>query len=172
MCWDQHQQTSFPLKYFLFISINHEISAVIHLDESLLTNKQAASDRLTANCGTIGITCTLQPYAAGYNLCWMCTLTEIYSILTWSVVYIPQDFPLFIIIFLTISITASHGSTITSARCDWFQIGPNNGRYIERAPGWDTAATQAPVSSPRRCNCSHQKCGPGRIFQNSTWDRM
>jgi hypothetical protein len=41
MCWDKYHQMTFPLKNFLCISIKHEISAVVHSNESLQTNKQA-----------------------------------------------------------------------------------------------------------------------------------
>jgi hypothetical protein len=102
----------------------------------------------------------------------MCMLTVIHSLVTYSLLYIPQEFPLFVIIFLTFSTPASHGSTNTSAWCDSFWIEPNGGRFIQCAPRWDTAATQISVSLPRRCNCSHRKYGPGSTFKNSTENRM
>jgi hypothetical protein len=132
------------------------------------TNKQTSSDRLTANRGTVGITSNLQRYAAGCILSRTCKLTVIHSLVTCSLLYIPQDFPLFVIIFLTFSTTASHGSTNTSARFESIRIEPNGGRFIQCSPGRDTIATQTPVSPPRRCNCSHRKYGPGRTFKKST----
>jgi len=132
------------------------------------TNKQTSSDRLTANRGTVGITSNLERYVAGCILSRMCKLTVIHSLVTYSLLYIPQNFPLFVIIFLTFSTTASHGSTNTSARCDSIRIEPNGWRFIQCTPGRDTIAMQTPVSPPRRCNCSHQKYGPGRTFKKST----
>jgi len=117
-------------------------------------NNQSTLVWHAANCRTVGITCNLQLYAAGYLLTRTCKLTVIHSIVTSSFLYIPQDFPLFVIILLTFSTTASHGSWNTAARCDWSRSEPNNGWFIECAPGWDTAATLTPVSPPRRCNCS------------------
>jgi hypothetical protein len=132
------------------------------------TNKQTSSYRLTANRGTVGITSNLQRYAAGCILSRTCKLTVIHSLVTCSLLYIPQDFPLFVIIFLTFSTTASHGSTNTSARFESIRIEPNGGRFIQCTPGRDTIATQTPLSPPRRCNCSHRKYGPGRTFKKST----
>jgi len=135
------------------------------------THKQTSSDWLTANRGTIGITCNLQWYAAGFILSRMCKLTVIHSLVTGSLLYNSQDFPLFVIIFLTFSTTAGHGSTHTSARCDTIRIKPNDRRFIQCAPGCDTAATKTPVSPPWRCNCSHRTYGPGRTFENYSYDR-
>ena len=112
------------------------------------TNKRWSSDQLTANRGTIGITSNLQRYAAGCILSTMCKLTVIHSLVTSSLLYIPQDFPLFVIIFLTFSTTASHGSTNTPARCNSIEIEPNSRRFIQCAPGSDKTATQTPVSPP------------------------
>jgi len=168
LCWDKHHQTTFPSKNFHFVSVKHEISIVVPVNLSLRTNQQTTSDRLTANHGTIGITCNLQLYSAGYILSRTCKFTVIHSFVTCSLLYISQDFPLFVIIFLTCSTTASHGSPNTSARCDWIRIEPNDRRFIECAPGWDTAAMQTPVSSPRRCNCSHWKYGSGRTYIKRT----
>ena len=121
------------------------------------TNKQTSSDRLTANRGTVGITSNLQRYAVGCNLSRTCKLTVIHSLVTYSLLYIPQDFPLFVIILLTFSTTASHGSTNTSARCDTIRIKPNDRCFNQCAPGWDKAAMQTAVSPPQRCNCCHQQ---------------
>jgi len=132
------------------------------------TNKQTSSDRLTVNRGTVGTTSNLQRYAAGCILSRKCKLTVIHSLVTYSLLYIPQDFPLFVIIFLTLSTTASHGSTNTSARFDSIRIEPNGRRFIQCTPGRDTIATQTPVSPPQHCNRSHRKYGPGRTFKKST----
>jgi len=123
-------------------------------------SKQATSKQPAANCGTFVITCNLQLYAARYILSRMCKLTVIHFIVTCSLLYIPQDFPLFIIKFLTIYTSASHGSTNTSARCDWNRIKLNKGRFIACAPGWDTVATQTLGSLAWHCYCSHRKYDP------------
>ena len=155
ICWDTHHQASISSKNELFISIKHEISAVNHFNVSLQTNKQTTSDWLTANGGSFGITCNRQLYAAGWNLSRMSELTVIHSIVTYSLLYIAQNFPLFTIIFLTVSRAASHGSPKTSVLCDRIRIEPKDGRCIEHAPGSDTPAMQKPISPPWRCNCSH-----------------
>jgi len=167
MCWDKHIQKIFPSKNILFISFKHEISAVVHSHVFLQTNRQTTWDRLTANHGTVGITCHLELYAAGYKLSRMCNLTVIHSLVTCSLLYFPQDFPLFVIIFVTFSTPASHGATKILAQCDWIRIELNDGRFIQRAPGWDTAALQTPISPPQHCNCSQRKYNPGPTFKQS-----
>jgi len=129
--------------------------------------EQTTSDRLTANCGTIGIPWNLQLHAARFILSRKCKLTVIHSIVTCSVWYITQEFPIFVFIFLAISTTASCGSTNTSDQCDWVSIKLNNGHFIEFGPGWDTAAMQTPVCPPWCCNCSHRQYNLGQTFQTS-----
>jgi len=98
MSWDKHQQTSFPSKNDLFRSIKHEISAVVHLDVSLKTNKQHRTNLLKLSDRWN----PLQLYAAGFSLNWKCKLAVTHSILTCSSLYNLQHFPLlFVIIFLT-----------------------------------------------------------------------
>jgi len=46
MCWKKPHQTSFRWKNFLFLSIIHEISVVIHFNVSQPTNKQHRTDLL------------------------------------------------------------------------------------------------------------------------------
>jgi hypothetical protein len=155
MCWNEHHQTLFLSKNFLFVYIQHEISADLHLNVSLKTNKQTSSDWLTVPCGSVEITSNLQLYAARLNMSRTCKLTVLNSIVTCSLLYIHQNIHLFVIIFLTVPIRASHGSTNTSARCDWLQIELNNWGLNGCAPGSDTAAIQTPVSPPQPCNCSN-----------------
>jgi len=57
-------------------------------------NHQTTSDQLTAHGGTIAKPCNLQLYAVGFVLSIMCKLAVPHSIVTWSSLYIPQDFPL------------------------------------------------------------------------------
>jgi len=83
------------------------------------TNKRTSSDRVTAHHGTVEITSNLQLYAAGCIVSRTCKLTVIHSLVTCSILYIPQDFPLFVNIILAFSITASHGSINTSTPV-WF----------------------------------------------------
>ena len=168
MCWDKHHQTTFLSNNFLFISIQHEISGVVHFNACLQTNIQTTLDRLTAHRVTIRITCHSQPGAAGYILNQSYELTVIHSLMTYCSQCIPQDFPLVINSYLTGSTGSSDGSTNTSAQCDSIRIEQNNRRIIECTLGWDTAATQAPVSPPWWCYCSHQKYDPGYGFKQST----
>jgi len=180
MCWNNHHRMTFPSKNFRDISIKLEISAVIHFNVSLLTNKQPSSDRHAANCGSVGITSYLQPYIAGYILNRTCKLTVIHSLVTGSLLYIPQDFSLFVIIFLTSNTISRHGSTGTSdqcdsirmdhndvriIQCDSIRMDPHDVRFIRCAPGWNPAATQTPARTPQHCNCSHHKYGQRHTFK-------
>jgi len=94
MCWEKHHLTTFPSRNFLFITMKHEISADVHFNVSLRTILPISSDRLTENRGTVGITCNLQQYAAGYISSRLCNLRVIHFIVTCSLLYIPQYFPL------------------------------------------------------------------------------
>jgi hypothetical protein len=169
MCWDKHHQKTFPPKNFLLYLSNTTYQlALTALYTCEHSRKRRSSARLTACCGTVGITSNLQRYAARCILRRTCQLTVIHSIVTCSWLYIPQDFPLFVIIFLTFSTKASHSSTNSSARCSSIRIEPNGGRFIQCASGWDTTTTQTLVSEPRQCNCSHLKYSPGHTFKKST----
>jgi len=94
--------------------------------------KQATSDRLIANCGTVGNPCNLQPYSVGYIMSITIMLAATYSFLTWSELFSPQGFPLLlVIIFLSYSTPAHYGYTTTSPwweRIKYWQIG---GGYIK-----------------------------------------
>ena len=118
-------------------------------------NTQTPSDRRTPHCGTVGNRCILQPHATGFIFSRKCKLAVTYSILTWSRLYIPQDFPLlFIIIFLCYSTPANHGYTNTSARWEQIRIKPIDGCFIPCVTQWNTATMQTTVSTLRRCQCS------------------
>jgi hypothetical protein len=110
MCWDKHHQMTLPSKNFLCLCIKHKISAVVNFNLSLQTIEETSLDRLTANRGIVGITSIFHRYAVGCILSSTCKLTVIHSRLTGSLPYIRRNFPLFVIIFLTFSTTASHGS--------------------------------------------------------------
>jgi hypothetical protein len=166
ICEDNHHQTTLPSKIFLVVSTKHMISAVVHLNVSQPTKKQSWSDRPTRNCGTIRNSSNMERYAAECILTRTCKLTFIHSLVTCSFLYIPQDFLLFVIILLTFSTTASHGSTKTEARCESFWIELNDGCFIKCAPAWDTAAAQWPVIPPRRWNCSHQNMAQDLLSKN------
>jgi hypothetical protein len=64
----------------------------------------------------------------------MYKLTVIHSLVTRSLLYIHQDFPLFFIIFLTLSTIGNHGHTNTSVQVDSIRIQPNDWRFIQWAP--------------------------------------
>jgi hypothetical protein len=104
-----HQMVMLSIN-FLFISMKHEISATIHFNVSRQANKQLTSDGKTANHRTIGITCHLELYAAGYISSRKCKLTVSQSSLSCWVPSIPQDFPLFLIIVLIFSPIARRDS--------------------------------------------------------------
>jgi len=98
MSWDKHHQTSFPSKNDLFISLKHDISAVVHLEVSLWTNRQRRTDWLKSGHRLN----PLQLNADVFSFNWTCKLAVTHSILTCSYLYNLQHFPLlFVIIFLT-----------------------------------------------------------------------
>jgi len=133
----------------------------------LIPGNKHTSDRLIANRGMLGNPCNLQSYAAGFMLSIMNKLAATYSILTWSSLYIPQDFQLhFVIIFFSYSTPSNHGYTTTSAR--WLKIRNKqiDGRFIQYVTHSHTARTQTPVSPLWRCQWSHQKNDPGCTFEN------
>jgi len=170
MCWDKNHQTFFPLKNSLFIYIKHEISAVVHFNVSLQTNKQHRTDLLQI-VGPLesSATCSYtQP-----DKTWVECASWLLFIRLWLEAYyiFLRTFHFFVVIFLTFSTIGRHGSRNTSDRCDWIRIQPNDGRFIKPAPGWDSSSMQTTVSPPRGCNCSHRKYGPGRPFENCKWHR-
>jgi len=98
MSWDKHHQTFFLSKHDLLIFIKHEISAVVHLDVSLWTNKQRRTDWQKSRHRWH----PLKLCAAAFSLNWTCKLAITHSIMTGSSLYNLQHFPLlFVIIFLT-----------------------------------------------------------------------
>jgi len=46
MCWENHHQMTFPWKNLCFISIHHEIAAVVHFNVNLQTYKQHQTNSL------------------------------------------------------------------------------------------------------------------------------
>jgi len=58
------------------------------------------------------------------------------------------------------STAAIHGSTNSSARCEWNRIEQNEGLFIQYTTHWDATTTQTPLSSPRHYKCSHRKYNP------------
>jgi len=128
-----------------------------HTPQFVPGKKQTTLDRRTAHHETVGNPCNLQSYAAGFMLCKTYKLAATYSIQTWSSLYITQYFPLlFVIIFLTYCTQPNHGYTNTSARWQWIQSKPINGRFSHYITPWHTARTQSPVSPPQHCQWSHQ----------------
>jgi len=54
ICWDKHQQTSFPSRNFLYMSYNHAISAIVQCNLCMLTNRQHRTNlsRIVGQCKT------------------------------------------------------------------------------------------------------------------------
>jgi len=130
-------------------------------------NKQITFDLLIANRKAVEHPSYLQSYPAGSILSIMNKLAGTCYILTWSLLYIPQDFPLlFFIIFLSYSTPPNHGCTNTSARRRWIRHKPINWRFIQYITPWHSARTQTPVSPPRRWQWSHQHYDLRCTFQN------
>jgi len=135
-------------------------------------NKLTTSDWLIVSCCTVGNPCNLQPDAAGVNLGMIYNLAATFAILTWSKLYIPQDFPLlFSIIFLSNATPPNHGYTIISHRGGKIRIELNDGHFVPYITHSDTARMQTPVRSLWRCQCSHKTYEPGCTFNNCLWHR-
>jgi len=62
---------------------------------------------------------------------------------------------------LITSTPANHGSTNTSARCEWIRIELNDGCFIQYATCWGPTTMQTPRSPRQRCECSLWKYHPG-----------
>jgi len=78
--------------------------------QCLAVDTQTSSDRLIAHIRVVGNPCNLQLFAACVILCITNMLAATCSILTWVLLYIPQDFPLlFVIIFFSYSTPANGG---------------------------------------------------------------
>jgi len=131
-------------------------------------NKDTTFDRLPKNHLIILNPCYLQIYPTGLNLGRTCKLAVTHFILTWTWLYIPQDFPLlFIIIFLWYSTPADCGNTNASARWERIQIQWNDGCFLQCVTRWDTTTMYAPVCPPSCCQCSHHNYDRGRTFDNT-----
>jgi len=138
------------------VYIHHNRDFCCRSNQFMSVIKALTSDRVTVNCRTVRILCTLRLYAVGFMLRRMCKLAVIHSVLSWSQLYIPQDFPLlFVIILLTFSTTASHGSTYNSAMWESIPIELNDRHLIYFATCRHTAARKTPVHSLQRCQCRH-----------------
>jgi len=169
MSWDKHHRTSFLWKNVLLISIKREISAVVHHDISLQTNKHHRTDSLQI----------AEPLESPAAIRSAAIRSQIQLKLKVQVDCHSFHFDLLLIISSSglptsfrdhlphHSTTASHGSRNTSTRWDWSRIKHNDRSFKQCATQWVTAATQTPVSSPRRCIYSHRKFNPGRPFRNS-----
>jgi len=136
MSWDTHHQTFFLTKNFLFLSMKHMMSAVVHHNISLYTKKQHR---------TVGIPCNLQLDAAGFILNRMCKLAVPHSIFTCRYVYIPQDFTLlFIIIFLTFP----QQQVMAPQTHQW--------RAIKSESSWKTVTSSNVPLAETQCQRRHQ----------------
>jgi hypothetical protein len=130
-------------------------------------NTQTTSDWLIAHLRAGKNPCNMHLNAAGFILSITNVLAASYSILPWSWLYNPQDFPLlFIIIFLFSSTPTNLGYTTTSARTERIQIQPIARRFVKYSSYRHTARMQTPIVPPWRCQCSHQIYDPGCTFKN------
>jgi len=113
-----------------FISIKHEISATFHHDASLQTNTQHRADLLSI--------AALFEYSAAihrrihleYNLQVGRHSFQFDLLLTLYSSGYPTSFHYHLPHLAT---TANHGSTNTSARCDWMRIEPKDRSFIQCA---------------------------------------
>jgi hypothetical protein len=132
-------------------------------------NIQLSSYWLAADCGTIGDHWNLPLFAVRFLLSRRCKLAVTDSIVTWRNLYIPQNFPLLlVVIFLSFSAEINHGTTNTSKRCGRNQIESSDSGFIQFATGSETATLQTPFSPPQPCQYSHGKYVPERTFKNGT----
>jgi len=175
--WDKHHQTSSPLKNVLFISHNHEISAVVHCDLSVLTNTKHRTD-LVHSAGWLETPATgtymQQDSSCVERASWLLRipfwLAANYIFLRTSHLLslscssgLPTSFHYH---HLLTSIAANHGSTNTSAKWEWKRIEQNDGHFIQYATHWYPTIMQTPLSSPWCCKCGHQKYDPGLTVQH------
>ena len=94
-----------------------------HTPQLIPVYKHTISDWLLAHCGTVEYSCNLQPCAVWFILSIMNKWVATCSILTWSSLYIPQDFPLlFIIMLVSYSTQMNHGYQTSSGRCKRIQM--------------------------------------------------
>jgi len=110
--------------------------------------------------------CNVQPYAAGFLMSTMCKLAVNYAIVTWSSLYIPQDFPLlFVIIFLSYCRKVNQDYRNTSAWWEWIRNEPIDRLFIQCSTRWHTATQQTPFSPPQSWQCNHRNYDSGCTFQ-------
>jgi len=179
---DKHQQMSFPLRDVLYISPKDEIPAVVHRDISLEWNWQHRAD--VVQIAEWLATRAMGSYVQQDSSCverarWLLPmpfwLEADYIFLRTSHFFLlssSSGLPtLFHYHHLCTSTAANHGSTRTAARWEWNRIEQNDGRFIIYTTCWDATTPQTPLSSPRRCKCSHRKCDPGRTVDNCLYNR-
>lgn len=127
-------------------------------------------DWIAANCRNVGNQCNLQRYVVGFIMTRMFKLAITHSILTWSKLYIAQDYQLLVVmIFLTCSTTAYHDLRMSLPRCQWIRMKLTNGRFIKYATHRDAAPIQTPVNSSWPCQCSHWTFAPEPAFKNGRY---
>lgn len=138
----------------------------------IVVNKQTTLNRLTANCITVGNPCNLQLDTVGFILTRTCKSAIVHSVLTRSLLYIPQNFPLvFIIIFISFSTWGNYRSTNTSAKCEHIRCKPINRYFVQCAFCWNVAPMQTPVSPPLYCQCSLWRYNPGQTCENGQYSQ-
>jgi len=135
--------------------------------QSIHGKKYTTLDRLIANCKMVGNPRNLHSYAARLMLSITYMLAATYSILTWSSLYIPQDFPLlFFIIFLSYPSPPNHGYTNISVMWRQKYGKPINGHFGQYVTPLFTAITPTPVSPLRHSQWIRQRHDPGCRFKN------
>jgi len=78
----------------------------------ILLTKHTISDQLGAICRIVSNPCNRQLCATGFILCRTRKLAVTHAILTWSWLYIPQDFPL---LFIIVCLRTSHFVSLSSS---------------------------------------------------------
>jgi hypothetical protein len=161
----KHHEISFVSKNVTFVPIKRDTSDVVYHDIFLETTKQHWTNSLqiagplespTAVCSRVQFELTVQVGCHTFHFDFWLIIQSLG--LPTSICYHLRH----------LSTTTSDASRNTSTRCNWIWLKLDDRRFIEFAPGWDTAAMQTPVSPPRHRNCSHGEYGSGQTFQNGT----
>jgi len=103
-----------------------------HTLQFIPAKKQTTTDRHIPHFGAVGNPCKLQLCASGFILSITHMLATNYSILTWSLVYNPQDFPLLFVINFLFNLTPAHENySTTPARSERIRIQPIDRCFME-----------------------------------------
>jgi len=173
---------SFPSKNVVLISHKHEISAVIHHDWSLWENIQHRTNLLQI-AGRLE-SCATCSYTQQDSSCVECARWLL------CIPFWPKDNYIFLRTahFFSLSSSsglptsflyhhpftstpANHGSTDTSALCEWIGIEQNDGHLIQCTTSWDSTTTRTELSPPWRCKCSNWKYDLEHKVENCPWQQ-